>query len=201
MKNIVFLIFSIPLLSFGQTNIHKGERSPKQKNEFDFSGRWLNGYTGKKDSAQGETMYYYPSGTIKAKGNRVNGEWKEFFESGHLRIKQTYSDGMQAGETFCYSESGSILLPRFIPQSILKNDTSVNNAGFNAYRLFDSRDSANDILNMGANLTDSIRICDNGQLAIFIGTIRFDFKPAALGIHVVANVACSKNISTHHSSY
>ena len=46
MKHLLILIFLFPLLSFGQSK------------------------TNKNDTINGEEVYYYPEGTIRAKGNR-----------------------------------------------------------------------------------------------------------------------------------
>lgn len=177
MKHLLILIFLFPLLSFGQSK------------------------TNKNDTINGEEVYYYPEGTIRAKGNRKNGDWIEFFENGNTKIKQTFINGKLSGETYCYSEKGNIILPYFISQTIVKNDTSIsNNSNLNLYTIFDSRDSTNEILHLETYLSDSIKICDNGNLTIRIGAILLTIKSSVLGVHINFDNACKENVAAQRFS-
>lgn len=185
------ILLLLPALSFSQTIIHKGERTREPLS--DYAGIWMDNNLSASDTAGGEKIIYYPNGTIRARGNRINGEWQEFFENGRLKIKQTFVNGKTTGETFCYAENGSILLPHFISQKAIKNDTSIlNNSRLGLYRLFDSRDAKNDILYFGTSLSGPIQVCDNEGLSVIIGKIHFAFKTGGLMVHVKADTLCNE---------
>jgi len=195
MKHILIATFLLPAFSSAQTKNAANIENRKQEVYSDYSKSWLIPPANRNDTDKEEKTSYYPNGAIKTQGNRINGDWVEFFESGKIKIKQTFVNGKLSGETFCYSEKGNILLPRFIPPSAVKNDTSIlNSSRLTVYSLFDARDSANAILDMSACLSDSIRICDNGNLTIYIGTIQFIIMPKLLGVHVTTGAPCKSVI-------
>ncbi|MBI4946415.1 MAG: toxin-antitoxin system YwqK family antitoxin [Bacteroidetes bacterium] len=157
--------------------------------------------TFKNDTIEGETISFYLSGAPRAKGNRTNGEWIEYYDNGNIKLKQTFVNAKLLGETKGYSENGNILLPRFIAQSIVVNDTSIlNNSDLKLYLLLDTRNSKKDLLKLGEYLFYGIQVCDNGNLTIHVGLFHFVIYPTGLEVHETSDTICKKKIIAHEFS-
>ncbi len=64
--------------------------------------------------SHGESINYYPSGQVKAKGNYVNGnkneEWVWFYSNGQEKQKGWYANGSKEGKWEYYYENGKLKL-------------------------------------------------------------------------------------------
>jgi antitoxin component YwqK of YwqJK toxin-antitoxin module len=150
------------------------------------------------DTVVGEEIHYYLNGSIRAKGNKTNGVWTEYFENGNVSLKQTFVNGRLFGDTYCYSENGNAILPCFIEQTLVTNDTSIsNNSDLKVYRLFDTRNNSNRVISSGLFLDDAIQVCDNGDLTMSAGTIHFIIKPTGVEVHENLDTTCTKKIAVN----
>lgn len=146
------------------------------------------------DTLIGEETHFYPNGSIKAKGNQINGNWKEFYQTGNIKIEQKFAKGKLNDQTYYYSKNGKVLLPRLLEPTLIKNDTTIsNNTILKIYRLFDTRDSINDYLQSHHFLWSPFRVCLNEELTVHIGYTIFAINSNGVSISEKIDTLCKKN--------
>jgi hypothetical protein len=73
-----------------------------------------------------------------------------------------YDNGTLIGHKICFSPKGDTILPRFIPQAIIKNDTSIiNHTKLKVYKLFETYSSLDSCVQRDFILFDEVIIYKN----------------------------------------
>ncbi len=151
--------------------------------------------TYQNDTLVGDEITYYPNDRIKSKGNIINGTWIEYHENGTIKSKQAFVNETLSGNRFCFSPRGDTLLPRKIKQKPVVDDTSIiNNTTLKVYCLFNSNDSLNQPIDLGALMFTYIAICKNDFVTSHIGTINFLILPDGLKVYEQFDTVCREPV-------
>jgi len=112
LRNISFLILTLPIFAFGQTKNFKDELGRKQGVHDGYSGSWLFERTYKNDTLNGFFRKFTKNGTTWSTGYFKNGLkdslWLEFYKDRTVKKREFYRAGKKYGESIHYFENGHI---------------------------------------------------------------------------------------------
>ena len=116
MKKLILLLLFIPLVSCQDVEVRK---TYYDSGELESTVKYVDGvkkgviktYAKKEElieDSKNKDKQYYDSGGLKYEGNKQQGEWKSFYESGKLKRTGNYVTSRKQGEWKEYYESGEL---------------------------------------------------------------------------------------------